>query len=85
MRKEKAPTDKSAGAFSLVQVLSSLEGREGFLDLLGFVEGAEASGAKFNLDRLAVAHQCLLVDVGEELGFGVAIRVADIVAAHPGF
>jgi len=69
----------------LVQVFPWSEGREGLLDLLGFVEGSETPSADLDLNRLAVAHQGLLVDVGEELGLGMAVGVADIVAAHPSF
>ena len=67
-----------------VSVSSWLKSGEDFLDLLGFVEGAEAAGADLNFDCLAVAHQRLLVDIGKEPGLGVTVGVADIVAAHPG-
>ena len=53
------------------------------MDFLGFVEGAEAAGADFDLHCLAFTHQRLLMDVGEEPGLGVAVGVADIIAGHP--
>ncbi len=53
------------------------------MDLLGFVKGAEAAGADLDLDCLAVTHQRLLMDVGEEPCLGVSVGVADIVAGHP--
>ena len=49
------------------------------------MEGAQATGANLDLDRLALTHQGLFVDVGHEPGLGVAVGVADVVAAHPGF
>ncbi len=67
----------------LLLIIIRLESGEDFLDLLGFVEGAETAGADLNLDGLAFTNQRLLVDVGEELGLGVAVGVADIVAGHP--
>ncbi len=56
---------------------------DGFTDLGGLAEGPQASGADLNPDRLAVLHQGLLVNVGHESGFGVAVGVADVVAGHP--
>ena len=61
-----------------------LESGEDFLHFFGFVEGSKTPGANLNLDRLAVANQGLLVNVGLEPGLGMAVRVAYIVAAHPG-
>ena len=73
------------GAFYVPALFPALQRGEGFLDPFGFVEGAQATGANLDLDRLAVAHQGLLVDVGLEPGLGVAVGVAHIIAGHPGF
>ena len=54
------------------------------MDLLGFVEGAETTGADLDLDRSAFAHQRLFVDVCEKLGLGVPVGVADVVTRHTG-
>ena len=51
--------------------------------LLGLVERTQAAAANLDLDLLALADQGLLVDVGLEPGLGVAVGMADVVAAHP--
>ena len=56
---------------------------DGLTDLGGLAEGAQAPGANLNLDRLAVLHQGLLVNVGRKTGLGVAVGVADVIAGHP--
>ncbi len=80
----KKPGPSSEGPGFLFFFLYRLEGREDFLDLLGLVEGAEATAANLDLDRFAVADEGLLMDIGLESGLGVTVGVAYVVAAHPG-
>ena len=67
------------------RLFDRLQRGEDFLDLLGLMQGAQAASADLYLDWLAITHQRLLVDVGEELGLGVAVGVADVVTSHPIF
>ena len=55
------------------------------MDLLGLVQRAQTTGADLYLDRFAIAHQGLFVDVGLKPGLGMAVGVADIVAGHSSF
>ncbi len=62
-----------------------LERGEGFADLGGLVEGAQAAAANLDRYRRAVAVEGLLMNIGLEASLGVPVGVADVVAAHPGF
>ena len=46
------------------------------------MQRSKTAGTDFDLYRFTVTHQRLLVDVGKELGFGMAIGVTDVVARH---
>ena len=49
------------------------------------MHGAQATAANLYFVLFAFLHEGLLVNVGFESGFSMAVRVAYVVAAHPGF
>ena len=63
----------------------TLQAGESPTHLCGLLKRPQAPGADFYLVFFPVLKQRLLVDVGLKPGFGVAVGVADVVAAHAGF
>ena len=61
-----------------------LKSGQSLADTGGFVYRTQAPAADLDLDVPAILEQGLFVDIGKEAGLGVAVGVADVIAAHSG-
>ncbi len=61
-----------------------LKSSQRLADTGGFVYRTQAPAADLDLDVPAILEQGLFVDIGKEAGLGVAVGVADVIAAHSG-
>ena len=61
-----------------------LKSSQSLPDTGGLVYRTQAPAADLDLDVPAILEQGLFVDIGFEAGLGVAVGVADVIAAHSG-